>query len=177
MAGSDYATNFGLSFPGPGPDRSLCMSSSFRIILSAAALLVALVSAACDSSSGAPRPAMPVRVTIEPHIPGTLELGVHLRLENLVDESVTVTVEIDSDSLRNDPGGDDLSIHPIFRGDGPVQVTLSPRGQLDFWFTKGQLAAEDPILVTHAFYAAQLARVPADAKRGVVEAIAIGPVE
>jgi hypothetical protein len=153
------------------------MFSSVRVILSAAVLLVVLVSAACDVVSDTPRPAMPVRVTIEPHIPGTLELGVHLRLENLVDESVTVTVEIDSDSLRNEPGGDDLSIHPIFRGDGPVQVTLAPKGQIDFWFTRDQLAAEDPILVTHSLYAAQLARVPADAKRGVVEAIAIGPVE
>jgi hypothetical protein len=142
------------------------MFSSVRVILSAAVLLVVLVSAACDVVSDTPRPAMPVRVTIEPHIPGTLELGVHLRLENLVDESVT-----------NEPGGDDLSIHPIFRGDGPVQVTLAPKGQIDFWFTRDQLAAEDPILVTHSLYAAQLARVPADAKRGVVEAIAIGPVE
>ena len=153
------------------------MSPNRPILLRAALALAALIPAACDLAPDTPRPVMPVRVTIEPHIPDTLDLGVHLRLENLVDEPITVTVEIDSDSLRNDPGGDDLSIHPIFRGDGPVQVTLSPKGELDFWFTRGQLATDDPVVITHANFAAQLVRVPADATRGVVEAIAIGPVE
>jgi len=154
------------------------MSPRSRSILVRATLAVAvLLPAACDLESDTPRPAMPVRVTIAPHIPDTLELGVHLRLENLADEPITVNVEIDSESLRNDPGGDDLSIHPIFRGEGPVQVTLSPRGELDFWFTRGQLATDDPVVITHANFAAQLVRVPADATRGVVEAIAIGPVE
>ena len=138
---------------------------------------VAFLLAGCGPASGPPRPLMPVRVTVEPHVPGTLELGVHLKLENLADEAITVAVEIESDALRNSPGSDDPSVHPIFRGDGPVEITLSPRGTLDFWFTQDQLSAEDPILVTHRAYAAQLVRVPADAMRGSIEAIAIGPVE
>lgn len=131
----------------------------------------------CGAADEAPRPMMPVKVTVEPHIPGTLDLGVHLRLENLKDEILTVTVEIDSDLLGNSPDGKDLSLHPIFWGDGPVEVTLNPRATLDFWFSSSQIAPEDPITVTHGRYAALLVRVPTEAEPRAVEAIAIGPVE
>lgn len=155
------------------------MLRSPRTILSdlASLAIASAVVFGCDSSAVLPRPAMPVRVTLETHLPETLELGVHLRLENLLEEAITVAVDIDSESLRNDPGRDDLSIHPIFRGDGPVQVTLAPKGMIDYWFSRGQLSPEDPIVITHLSYAAQLVRVPADTGRGTVEAIAIGPVE
>lgn len=153
------------------------MSRILRRILSVLFPLVALLPVACELGTPTPRPAMPVRVSIEPHIPDTLELGVHLKLENLLDESVTVLVEIDSDALRNSPDRDDLSMHPIFRADGPVEVSIPARGKLDFWFTREQLSPEDPVVVTHERYAAQLVRVPVDAGKGPVEAIAIGPVE
>lgn len=142
-----------------------------------ATVATAALLAACGDAPGLPRPRMPVKVTVEPHNPDTLALGVRLKLENLLDEAVTVTVEIESESLRSDPDAGDLSIHPIFRGDGPVELTLAPRAAIDFWFAGGQLAPDDSIVVTHGVYAAQLVRVPADATRGPVEAIAVGPVE
>lgn len=153
------------------------MNLTSRSILAVLVPLVAVFAVACDLGSSTPRPAMPVRVSIEPHIPDTLDLGVHLKLENQLDEAVTVVVEIDSDALRNSPGRDDLSMHPIFRGDGPVEVSIPARGKLDFWFSNGQLAPDDPVVVTHQRYAAQLVRVPTEATKGPVEAIAIGPVE
>ncbi len=131
----------------------------------------------CGGSPESPRPLMPVKVTVEPHIPGTLELGVHVRLESLSDEPITVMVDIESDALRADPMSDDPTIHPIFRGDGPVEVSLTSRGNADFWFTRGQLDPGDRIVVTHAAFAAQMARVPTAEAAETVEAIAIGPVD
>jgi hypothetical protein len=162
-----------------GKRRESLLGDGWKAALRLPSVLVAaaIVAAGCGDPANLPRPAMPVKVTVEPHLPDTLDLGVHLKLQSLVDEEITVTVEIESDALRNDPARDDPGIHPIFWGDGPVQLTLAPRATLDFWFARGQLAPEDPIVVTHGVYAAQLVRVPADAGRGPVEAIAIGPVE
>jgi len=143
----------------------------------AAMVATVVMSHGCGEAADMPRPMMPVKVTVEPHIPDTLDLGVHLRLKSLSDETITVSVEIESDSLSNSPESEDLSIHPIFRGDGPVEITIEPGAEVDFWFTRGQLSPEDPIIVTHRTYAAQLVRVPVDATKGPVEAIAIGPVE
>jgi len=145
---------------------------------SIAAMLATVIPSGCGLGEESPRPIMPVKVTVEPHIPGTLDLGVHLRLENLADEVVTVTVQIESELLGTESGGGkDLSLHPIFWGDGPVEVTINPKATLDFWFSNGQVAPEDPITVTHALYAAMLVRVPTESEPRTTEAIAIGPVE
>lgn len=135
------------------------------------------LAAGCGDASDLPHHLMPVKVTVGPHLPDTLDLGVHLKIESLADEILTLTIQIDSERLRNSPGRDDLSLHPIYRGDGPVQITLQPRANLDFWFTQDQLAPDDSIVVTARNCAPRLVRVPTDAKRGPVEAIAIGPVE
>jgi len=160
------------------PDRSAKLSYRVagrlaRLLVVATALVVAL---GCGAESG-PKPAMPVRVTVEPHVPGSLALGVHLKLENVGDLPLTVLVSVESQTLRSWSGRKDLSIHPIFRGEGPAEVTLEPGSLADFWFSADQVAPLDPILVSHPRYATLLVKVPEDARSGVIEAIAIGPVE